>query len=550
MKYFQADKIQNMISQWFETIVIDLFRQMRWSFLPPILVYLAAGLSGITGIVGIFFVKDYLGLSAAFLASLTFWAGIPWALKMPIGHLVDLLWKWKAPIIFLGAGLVGLSLIIMYGLIAHTAEMQTILPLSTWYIIATLLSPVGYVIQDTVADAMTVEAISPVDKEGKPLSEDTLKAMHTTMQTLGRFSIIGGLVLIYSLNIFMFSGIEAMTKDQKAEIYATLYLVALFIPFISVLGVVMNMIITNIREKKYRELGFDEERIKELLGNSEETTTPNWWILGGGLAFVVFTLTVGLTNIPFSHEIVFIGSMAIVIFLIRQMLVHLTKAQARVLIGTAIIIFMFRAVPLPGPGITWFEIDILKFDQQFISVLALISALLTLIGMVVLRPLMATKSIAYIVILLTLVSGVLMLPNIGLYYGLHHWTSEMTNGVVDARFIAIIDTAIESPLGQIAMIPMLAWIAKNAPEHLKATFFAVMASFTNLALSAASLGTKYINQIFVVKREVKDPVTAVVKSTADYSQLGILLIVVTFIAVIIPLATIYIIQRSSLKTNE
>ena len=47
--------------------------------------------------------------------------------------------------------------------------------------------------------------------------------------------------------------------------------------------------------------------------------------------------------------------------------------------------------------------------------------------------------------------------------------------MVDARFIALVDTALESPLGQIAMIPMLAWIANSAPEKLKATYFAVMA---------------------------------------------------------------------------
>jgi hypothetical protein len=46
-----------------------------------------------------------------------------------------------------------------------------------------------------------------------------------------------------------------------------------------------------------------------------------------------------------------------------------------------------------------------------------------------------------------------------------------------------------------------------APVDLKATFFAVMASFTNLALSANSLLTKYVNQIFLVTREVKDRAT-------------------------------------------
>jgi hypothetical protein len=60
---------------WIERVVFDLARQLRWSFLPPLMVYLAAGVSGLTAIVGTFFVKDYLGLSAAFLAALGFWAG-------------------------------------------------------------------------------------------------------------------------------------------------------------------------------------------------------------------------------------------------------------------------------------------------------------------------------------------------------------------------------------------------------------------------------------------------------------------------------------------
>jgi hypothetical protein len=61
------------------------------------MVYLAAGISGLTAIVGTFFVKEYLGLSAEFLAALGFWAGLPWALKMPLGHLVDLMWSLEGP---------------------------------------------------------------------------------------------------------------------------------------------------------------------------------------------------------------------------------------------------------------------------------------------------------------------------------------------------------------------------------------------------------------------------------------------------------------------
>src|SRR5678815_3879299 len=125
-----------------------------------------------------------------------------------------------------------------------------------------------------------------------------------------------------------------------------------------------------------------------------------------------------------------------------------------------------------------------------------------------------------------------------MYYGLHEWTARHTGGLVDARFIALVDTALESPLGQIAMVPMLAWIAQSAPERLKATYFAVMASFTNLALSAAQLGTKYLNQIFLVTREVRDPATKAVVVAADYSQLGALLLASTLIGFALPLLTI------------
>ena len=91
------------LHKWIDRNVFELGREMRWSYLPPLMVYLAAGISGLTGIVGTFFVKDYLGLSASFLAALGFWAGIPWALKMPIGHLVDLIWRWKSVLVYLGA---------------------------------------------------------------------------------------------------------------------------------------------------------------------------------------------------------------------------------------------------------------------------------------------------------------------------------------------------------------------------------------------------------------------------------------------------------------
>ena len=86
---------------WTDRNIIDLGRQMRLSYLPPLMVYLAAGIQGLTSIVGTFFIKDYLDLSAQFLAMLSFWLMLPWALKMPLGHLVDLIWIYLFPLMYL-----------------------------------------------------------------------------------------------------------------------------------------------------------------------------------------------------------------------------------------------------------------------------------------------------------------------------------------------------------------------------------------------------------------------------------------------------------------
>ena len=535
---------------WLRVTFVDLGRQFRWSYLPPLMVYFAAGVSGLTAIVGTFFIKDYLDLSAAFLAGLAFWAVIPWALKMPLGHLVDLIWRWKALLVWLGAGLIAASVTIMYALIAHTEAMTALLSAEAWYVMATLLAPSGYVVQDTVADAMTVEAVPRFDENGKRFAEADIKAMHTTMQTLGRFAIISGTVAVALVNVVMFEGVAAQEEAEKTAIYADIYLLALIIPAVSVSGVILGSVMRQWRARRLRAQGLEREKIEADLFAPPEKVKPNWFILGGSGAFVVFSLATGVGDVPYAQEIIFAGSMAIVVFLIRRLVLELAPELRGPLIGTAIIIFMFRAVPRPGPGATWFQIDVLGFDQQFISVLSLVTSVLTLAGLVVLRPLMARRSIAYIVALLTIAAAVLSLPDIGLYYGLHQWTAAWTDGVVDARFIAIMDTALESPLGQVAMIPLLAWIARNAPANLKATFFAVMASFTNLALSAGSLLTKYLNQIFLVTRDVRDPATGAVEIAADYSELGWLLLSVAMIGIAVPLAVIAMVQNSRLRTEQ
>ena len=535
----------NRISKFFDDTLLDLGRQFKWSYLPPLMVYVAAGISGLTGIVGTFFVKDYLNLSAAFLAGLGFWAGIPWALKMPLGHLVDLIWNKKNYMVYFGAFLISISLLIMYGLIIHTEELALIFSVEKWFVISVILAPVGYVIQDVVADAMTVEAVPLTDEEGKDYTKDQIKLMHTTMQTLGRFAIIGGTVLVALANVILFRDVDNLEQAEKINLYGSIYIYALIIPLVSILGVILG---SYLKKKRINDLRIQGLEYKDE--HSTQKTEINWWILGGSLIFVIFTLSVGSLNLPFAQEIVFIGSVIIILFLMFKLIKELPEHLRLTIVGTAVIIFIFRAMPGPGPGLTWFEIDVLEFNEQFFSILSLLASILTLVGIVMLRPFMAKNSIAKIIVVLSIAGAILFLPSVGMYYGFHNWTASLTGGVVDAKFIAIINTALESPLGQVSMIPLLAWIAKNAPSHLKATFFAVFASFTNLALSASALGTKYLNQIYTVTREVKDKVTQEIQTSADYSELGILLITVTLLTLILPIVFVFIINNSKYKTSE
>jgi hypothetical protein len=436
----------------------------------------------------------------------------------------------------------------MLGLLSAPQGMAEVMPVSAWYVLSVLLAPVGYVVQDVVADAMTVEAVPRVKPDGSPVDAAQRRLMHTTMQTLGRVAIIGGGVLVSVANIWLFAGVDEMSEADKVSTYILIYEMALLIPVISVLGVGLAAWIRRRDLRRLRRQGIAQTKALRLLDGEQRRTEPNWWILGGSMVFVVFTVSLGLGDLPYNQEIIFAGSLTIIVFLISR-LVRVLEPDARMLlVGTALIIFVYRAMPNPGPGQTWWMIDQLGFDQQFLSVLALIGSSLALLGMFIFRRFMAERSISYVVVVLTLVSTLLYGPIIGMYFGLHEWTAAVTGGIVDARFIAVVDTALESPLGQVAMIPMLAWIANSAPAELKATFFAVMASFTNLALSASQLGTKYLNEVFTVTREVTDAASGAISVPANYSELGALMITAMLISLLLPLATVALVKVSRLRS--
>ena len=485
---------------FFNNNFFNIFKELRLSYLPPLMVYFAAGVSGFTGIVESFYVKDTLGVSPVFLANLGFWAGLPWAMKVPLGHLVDLYWRWKSMGVYFGALLMGASLAIMIGLTGEPAFMAEFLPLETWYVFSALLGPIGYVFQDVVADAMTVEAVPPNRDDGSPWTDAERQRMHVTVQTMGRVAIVGGGALVAGAGGWL-AGILS---------YVWMYRLAMVIPVISVSGVYLHRLI--LTRSPVIRMPLPETPIKASRS-----------ILGGGAAFFILSLSLGLSGLEYKEETIFIFSLAIILYLMRQLLQSVSSVKRRELCAIAAIIFIYRAMPGFGAGASWWQIDVLGFDESFFGSLRQISAVLVIIGMLGLRAWMARRPVPYLIVFVSIYGTFMALPYIGMYYGLHEWTSRYLG--FGARTIAVVDTMADSPLGQLVMIPMLAWIAKEAPMDQKATYFAVMAALTNLALSASQLATKYVNQIYTVVR-------------GNYDELGILMISVTIVSLIVPLLSV------------
>jgi hypothetical protein len=239
---------------------------------------------------------------------------------------------------------------------------------------------------------------------------------------------------------------------------------------------------------------------------------------------------IGYNDVPYSQEIVFAISLGVVLYLLRTLIEDLDADTIRHIKMAMIVIFIYRAMPNVGPALQWWEIDVLRFDEAFFAKLAMIGGGIALAGMWFSSKFIVNQKISSVLIFLTIIGTVLSLPVLGMYYDLHTMLG------IDARTVALVDTAVASPFEYIAGVLMLTLVAIYAPEGKKGTWFALMASLMNIALSAAGLFSKYLNKLFVVTREVQE--NGVVVVPANYDELGWLLWAVIMIGFIVPIVTI------------
>src|SRR5262249_54354795 len=194
--------------------------------------------------------------------------------------------------------LITVSVAIMIGLLGSPESMRAWASIETWYVVGALLAPIGYVVQDVVADAMTVEAVPRFDADGRPIGMPERKSMNTTVQTLGRVAIIGGSVLVALANVYLMRGAAELPEAQKTLAYLRVYELALIIPVVSVLGVVLGMGLAWRGARRLAAKGFTRAEARRMVNPHGERPPINWWILGGGLAFALVSLGVGVGQVP------------------------------------------------------------------------------------------------------------------------------------------------------------------------------------------------------------------------------------------------------------
>jgi MFS family permease len=482
---------------WLDSILRPI-RAFRPSYVPVVMVYFAYGALGLIDVTRDLWIKESLSLTPSNLAAIATWLLLPWTVKMVFGELVDtvpIFGSQRKSYVVIGATFMAAGLLILAG---AAGGWVTFARPESLYVIGALLMAVGVVVQDVVADAMSTEVVARTDAEGNERPDHVVRAELGMVQVLGRLAVSGGVLAV--------AGLSGWLADLMSR--QTVFLIGLIIPAITVAGVFLR-------------------------GTETTERRPiDWRILGGGIAFGAIVMALGLGGVPYGQEIIFVISMAVVGYMLVLVTAELDHNTRMGIFFATIIVFAFRATPSVGDGFFWWTLDELKFDAAFYGTLRQTGAILSIAVMWFFSRQLTECSVNRTLLWIAVASTVLALPNLGLIYGVHHWT-EATFGF-GARSIAFVDAAASSPFAQLSMVPLLTLVAYYAPPAHRATWFALMASLMNLALVAGQLQTKYLNDIFVVGR-------------GQYGELGPLLVWAIVLGFVIPVGAIIMFGHKAVR---
>ena len=118
--------------------------------------------------------------------------------------------------------------------------------------------------------------------------EDARGSMHTTMQTLGRVAIIGGSVLVAAANVCLFARRRRHARGAEGrDLSPRLRARARHSRRLGPRRDARGRSSAGATSRRLAARGFAAEQTEAMLDQHPARPPVNWWILGGGLAFVV-----------------------------------------------------------------------------------------------------------------------------------------------------------------------------------------------------------------------------------------------------------------------
>jgi MFS family permease len=458
---------------------MQVIKSIKAKYIPLLVVYFTTGLAGLSAVTATVFFKDTISLSAETLIELGVYIGLPWSIKMIFGSFIDSIklgGNNRKSYIYLGQLLVFLGTL---GMVDHTSTQYIFSALGEYagLLLTGLTVTIGVVMSDIVADVMAIELVP----EDSPNRDKELGMV----QVLARLALALGGVTAALLTGYLASTFAASTVFS-----------------IELIGPVLAIVATVLSRVNY----------------TPKVSPINRSLLLTGVGYGIFVVMSGMF---LGQDIVFLGSLAIIIYMMKGLLKDFKPGAVRGFVLAMIAIFLFRVVPGIGPAGSWWYMNSLGFDESFMGTLRIIANVSGLVVLWFLANSITNHSIFKTMTVLIGLVTVLSLPDILVFYDL--------TGGLSARTVVLADTAMIAPLAGLSMIPLGVLIAKSAPEHARAAYISVTASLMNISLVGGDIITKYLNKIFVVTRD-------------NFDQLGQLMIyslIISTVLSIIGLVVLY-----------
>lgn len=489
----------------FKDLLLSI-KSMRLKYLPLLTVYFSYNFANFSNIAEMFWQKNSLSLSASELVSITIWANLPWSMKIIFAQFLDsvrIFGSQRRIYIFIGAFLMLLG---NFFTISIANNITCITSLTTTYnllLLGGFLGSCGFVLQDLVADTLCYEVIDKYDENLKPKQDDEIKNDIANLQMLIRVICIP----VASILAAYLSEFISVRYDYK--------IISLILPITAIFSIIGSVLISE-----------EPKVVKERINIS---------ILIFGMFYALIALIFALINFKYSQELVFLVGMLVVSIALYKICDPLTLEEKKEVFAILIVIFVTRSVPTYGPGVEWWQIDVLGFTPDFFAKLVQFSLVLSFLGLWIFGKKLVNYNIAIVLLVLNIIHVILQLPMIAMAFGLHEWTEQYLG--FGARTIAFLDNTAEAPFTQLNFFLLCTIATYRAPKHNVANWFALVMSLMSLAyVFLARIIKRYLSEIFVIER-------------GQYDNVADLMIATTLINFAVPTIVILVFMNPFKKGN-